>query len=204
LTSGDKRPNYFKVQGYTTGGCRVRDHKNFIIAVFFAGFCWYANAAAQDLLGRYTPEEALEFAVFYFMPRPNYMGSQWIVDYSTNKIIGYAPWDPQSRQYKIFSLKNEYYGFMRATVGEDNPPHYTQYAWYDKDNRYKAAVVTRLGGRPRTVDRPYGELGGEFQPFSIGNVPIPYFSREIEVDPLRRFPPEVDVSPVVPESLRVK
>ncbi len=132
----------------------MRDHKKFVIASFLATFCWYSNAVAQDLLGHYTPEEALQLAVFNAIPRPNYEGAQWLVDYNTDKIIGYAPWDPQSRQYKLFSLKNEYYGFMRATVGDDNPPHYTQYVWYDRDNRYKGAIVTRLGGRPRTVDRP--------------------------------------------------
>jgi hypothetical protein len=161
-------------------------------------------SSAQDLLQEYGPEEAMDFANFSFVPRPNYQGSFWIVDSATNKVIGYAPWNAQNRQWRLFNLKGEYKGLMQATIGSDRPPHYTQYAWYDKENRYKAAIVTRLGGRPRSPELPFGELGGEFLPYEIGNIPLEYPSVEIETDPLRRFPSGVDVSPITPEPLRAK
>ncbi len=161
-------------------------------------------AAGQDLLREYGPDEAVEFANFSFVPRPNYRGSFWIVDSADNKIIGFAPWNPQNRQWRLFNLKGEYKGFMQATIGSDKPPHYTQYAWYDKENKYKAAIVTRLGGRPRSPELRFGELGGEFLPFEIGNIPLEQPSIEIETDPLRRFPSGVDISPVAPEPLRAK
>jgi hypothetical protein len=172
-----------------------------VAAIFLAGISF---SSAQDLLQEYGPEEAMDFANFSFVPRPNYQGSFWIVDSATNKIIGYARWSAQNRQWRLFNLKSEYKGLMQATIGTDNPPHYTQYAWYDKENRYKAAIVTRLGGRPRSPGQPFGELGGEFLPYEIGNIPLEYPSLEIETDPLRRFPSGVDVSPITPEPLRAK
>lgn len=165
-------------------------------------FC--TMASAQDLLQEYGPEEAVDFANFSFVPRPNYQGSFWIVDSATNKVIGYAPWNAQNRQWRLFSLKNEYKGFMQATIGTDKPPHYTQYVQYDNENRYKVAIVTKLGGRPRSPERPFGELGGDFLPYEIGPIPLEYPSIEVQTDPLRRFPSGVDVSPIIPEPLRAK
>jgi hypothetical protein len=165
-------------------------------------FC--TMASAQDLLQESEPENAIDYANFSFVPRPNYQGSFWIVDSATNKIIGYAPWDAQNRQWRLFNLKNEYKGFMQATIGGGDPPYYTQYAWYDKDDRYKAAIVTKLGGRPRSAELPHGELGGDFLPYQIGNIPLEYPSIKVETDPLRRFPYGVDVSPITPEPLRAK
>ena len=144
-------------------------------------------SSAQDLLQEYGPEEAMDFANFSFVPRPNYQGSFWIVDSATNKVIGYAPWNAQNRQWRLFNLKSEYKGLMQATIGTDKPPHYTQYAWYDNENRYKAAIVTRLGGRPRSPERPFGELGGEFLPYEIGNIPLEYPSVEIADRPSTPF-----------------
>ncbi len=170
--------------------------------VWFLSFC--TLAAAQDFVQEYEPEEAFSFANFSFVFRANYAGAAWIVDSTTNKIIGYAPWSAENRQWRLFDLQGHYMGFMQATVGSDKPPHYTQYAWYDKENRYKAAIVTRLGGRPHTRELPFGELGGQMEPYEIGNIPVDYPSREVEIEPLRRFPPGVDVSPVQPERLKVK
>ncbi len=175
-----------------------------VVAGVVSTLAFCTMASAQDLLQEYGPEDAVDFANFSFVPRPNYQGSFWIVDSATNKIIGYAPWNAQNRQWRLFNLKGEYKGLMQATIGSDKPPHYTQYAWYDKESRYKAAIVTRLGGRPRSPELPFGELGGEFLPYEIGNIPLEYPSLEIETDPLRRFPSGVDVSPITPEPLRAK
>jgi hypothetical protein len=149
-----------------------------------------------DPLQDTTPEEALEGAFFYIAFKPNNQRVAWIFQGETDKIIGYAPWDPVSRRWTLFTLQNVYSGFLQATVGTTSPPHFKQYLWYDKENRYKGLFVARLGGRPVTPDLPFGELGGERDLYQIGNIPPRPPEYQIEVDPLRRFPSGVDVSPI--------
>jgi hypothetical protein len=172
-----------------------------VMALIGLGFilvpCAYASA---DPLGESTVEEALEGANFYIAPRPNYKGSFWVFNQENNDIIGHAPWDAVHRRWTLFTLTGEYFGFLQATVGAVDPPHFVQYLWYGKDNEYKGVFVAKLGGRPVTKDLPYGELGGELDLFREGDIPIPPPEYHFEVDPLKRFPEGVDASPVDPNA----
>jgi hypothetical protein len=67
---------------------------------------------------------------------------------------------------------------------------------YGKENDYKGVFVAGLGGRPVSPALPYGELGGSLALYEVGNLPVPQPAYQPEVDPLRRFPEGVDVSPV--------
>lgn len=151
-----------------------------------------------DVLEDRTVEEALEGANFFILPRPNFKGSFWIVDQEDNKIIGHAPWDPVKRRWTLFTLRDEYFGFIQATMGQTKPPHYKQYLWYDKYNRYKGVFVKHLGGHPVTPLLPFGELGGNLQLYEYGNTFLPLPSYKLEVEPLKQFPDGVDISPVEP------
>ncbi len=155
-----------------------------------------------DVFDDPIPDEVLEEANFYVAPRPNYEGSFWVFDQSTNKLIGYAPWDPIKRRWTLFSLNAEYKGFMQATVGSTSPRHFTQYLYYGKENQYKGVFVAALGGRPVTQDLPYGELGGALALNEVGNIPLALPAYQPETDPLRRFPEGVDISPVERPSMK--
>ncbi|MBI5248229.1 MAG: hypothetical protein HY912_01930 [Desulfomonile tiedjei] len=172
-----------------------------------AGLVWFvvlvlAGSPSADVFDDPLPDEILEGANFYIAPRPNYEGSFWVFDQSTNKVIGYAPWDSVNRRWTLFSLNAEYKGFIQATTGATNPPHFTQYLYYGRENQYKGVFVAALGGRPVSPDLPHGELGGSLALYEIGNLPVPAPTYEPEVDPLRRFPDGVDVSPVERPSMR--
>jgi hypothetical protein len=156
--------------------------------------------AGADPLQESTVEEALDGANFYIVKRPNYQGSFWVHNQENNDIIGHAPWDPVNRRWTLFTLTGEYFGFLQATVGAVSPPHFVQYLWYGKDNEYKGVFVAKLGGRPVTKDLPYGELGGELELFLEGDIPLPPPAYNIELDPLKRFPEGIDVSPVDPDA----
>jgi hypothetical protein len=149
-----------------------------------------------DVLEDPTVEELLEGANFVIVPRVNFKGSFWILDQETDKIIGHAPWDAVNRRWNLFTLNNEYYGFIQATIGSLNPRHFTQYLWYDKDNRYKGVFIANLGGRPVTPDLPFGELGGDLARYDYGNIPMTLPQFRLEVDPLKLFPDGVDVGPI--------
>lgn len=163
--------------------------------VCFVVVTW-AGSLSADVLGDLAPEETLDAANFYIAPRRNYEGSFWIFDQATNKIIGYAPWDPLTRRWTLFTLDSAYRGFIQATVGTTKPPHFTQYLYYGRENEYRGVFVAALGGRPVSKDLPYGELGGSLALYEVGNVPVAMPAYEPEVDPLRRFPEGVDISPV--------
>jgi hypothetical protein len=150
----------------------------------------------QGFIEERTPDQVLEGANFYLVPRPNFAGSFWIIEEANRNIVGHAPWDPVKRRYNLFNLRNEYQGWMQATMWQGKPDFYQQFLWYDKENRYKGVFIRTLGGRPTTPDLPFGELGGTLPVYLIGNIPIPQPSVEVETDPLRRFPEGVDVSPV--------
>jgi len=98
----------------------------------------------------------------------------------------------------LFTLTGKYGGFIQATIGVTKPPHNLQYLWYDKDNRYKGVFIAHLGGRPVTPELPFGELGGNLEIYPIGNIPLRPPSYEIELDPLKRFPEGVDITPIEP------
>jgi len=167
------------------------------ISLALLSLVWWSNMClGLGFIEEPTPDEVLETSNFYLMARPNFAGSFWIIEQGSNKIIGHAPWDPVKRRYTLFDLRNEYHGFMQATMGQNKPDFYKEFLWYDKENRYKGVFIRTLGGRPTTPDLPFGELGGMLWSYSIGNVPIPQPSYEIEVDPLKRFPEGVDISPV--------
>jgi hypothetical protein len=142
------------------------------------------------------PREPLETRSYYIAARPNYAGSNWVFDQRNNKIIGYAPWDSVQRRWTLFTLTGKYAGFVQATLGATNPVHYKQYLKYDKDNRYKGVLIARLGGRPLTKDRPYGELGGSLDLYEIGNIPMTRPSYQLQIDPLLRFPEGVEFAPI--------
>lgn len=117
---------------------------------------------------------------FKLVPAINYKNRSWVVRNQDLKLIGYSTWDELQKRYTIFNFRNEYRGYIQATIGQnlspgiwkDEPPHYyTQYLWYWSDNRYLKFVVPSLGGRPPVLNVPHGELGGDFRQYTQGNVP---------------------------------
>ncbi len=168
-----------------------------MIAVVSAG-----STSSADVLRDPGVDEVFEQANFRLAPRGNYEGAFRIVDEGTGDVIGYAPWDPQNRRWTLFTLRSDYRGFLQATLGDPSPPHYTQYLYYDRDNRYLGVFIADLGGRPATPDLPYGELGGSLNFYAIGLRPIEMPRLEPETEPLRRFPPGVDIGPVPVPSLK--
>jgi hypothetical protein len=117
---------------------------------------------------------------FKLVPAINWQGRQWVIRNQDLHRIGYATWDELQKRYIIFNLRDEYRGFIQATIGQnlsndiwkDKPPHYyTQYLWYWSDNRYIRFVATSLGGRPPVMNLPQGELGGDFRQYTQGNIP---------------------------------
>lgn len=123
-------------------------------------------------------KEPVDSTPFTIVNRGNYENVGWITSTVSGKIIGYAPWDAVNKRFTLMSLTSQYRGFVQATVGErgnpdlKKPEHYMQYLWYDRNNLYKGIFITTLGGRPRTRDLPYGEMGGQLVAHSIGNIPL--------------------------------
>lgn len=179
--------------GVRIGGC---------ILLVLSGVLFLNPNSSADVLSERSPDETLQHSNFRIVPRPNYQGAFWVVEEGTGKIIGYAPWHAVSRRWTLFNLKGQYRGFLQATMGTPAPPHYKQYLYYDDLNRYKGVYIADLGGRPVTRDLPYGELGGGLAYNAMGNIPVPLPDLRIEVDPLKRFPDGVDVSPITPPSAR--
>lgn len=186
-----------------------------LMVIFLCAGCPPVLAQEQDAAG-----ETSELVDFYITARPNYEGAQWVISERTEKIIGYAPWNPIQRRWTLFSLRGTYEGFIQATMGEagfgwyrsekevrsnlqenvapEEPPFFTQYLWYDKHNRYKGLFVPRLGGRPPTYKLPYGELGGQLIYYAKGDIqsePPPY---QLEVHPLRRLMRGIETKPIDP------
>jgi hypothetical protein len=109
---------------------------------------------------------------FKLVPAINWQGRFWVVRNQDNVRIGYAQWNEEARRYTIFNLREEYRGFLQATVGtpitRDNVGNvqageFRQFLWYWPDNVYRMWAVRTLGGRPRLPNLPYGELGGNLQ-----------------------------------------
>lgn len=173
-----------------------------VAPVFICLCLWWGNPAypEEDPLLHPSADQILETADFYLVARPNYAGSYWILRQDDDDLIGYAPYDSSTRRWTLFSLKGGYHGFIQAVIGDEENQYFTHLLWYGKDNGYKGLFVSRLGGRPITPDLPYGELGGERLPYLVGNIPMALPSLELELDPLKRFPEGVDVSPVKPPS----
>ena len=69
---------------------------------------------------------------------------------------------------------------------------------YDKDNRYTGVLIARLGGRPATKDRPSKNLEVPRALSYFGNIPITLPSYQLQLDPLKRFPEGVEVTPIEP------
>jgi hypothetical protein len=164
--------------------------------LFFWGmFLLSLPLGATPIVSDKMKEELVE-ANFIIVPRPNYAGSFWIIDQADNNIVGYAPWDKIKRRWTLFNLRGDYQGFIQANTGSDDPPHYTQYLWYDKNNAYKGVFVASLGGRPTTPDLPYGEIGGNLNYYAKGNIPVQPPTYEIETDPLKLFHEGIEVDPL--------
>jgi hypothetical protein len=140
--------------------------------------------------------EAMSKAEFFIQPRANYEGAQWIYDQDTNEIIGYAPWDSLKRRWTLFDLHGKYHGFIQATIGSTNPPHYTQYLWYGPENNYKGVFIAQLGGRPTSEKLPQGELGGGLVVYEKGNIPPVMPELKLEIDPSKTWPEGVEPDPV--------
>lgn len=173
-----------------------------IVLVLMGISLWSISSvcAEEDPLMKPTPEEVLETADFYLRLRPNYARSYWIVRQDDDDLVGIAPYDSAKRRWTLMSLRGEYYGFIQALIGDEVNQWFTQLLWYGKENEYKGFFVARLGGRPVTPDLPFGELGGEMLLYPMGNLPMEQPHYEIEVDPLRRFPEGVEVTPIKPPS----
>lgn len=134
---------------------------------------------------------------FKLVPAINYQDRFWVVRSKDLHHIGYSTWDHLQKRFVIFNFRNEYRGFIQATVGQNlstdiwknKPPHfYTQYLWYWSDNRYLRFVVPSLGGRPPVMKLPHGELGGDFRQYTEGNIPGNI--------PLRQGKPSLAIEPL--------
>lgn len=126
--------------------------------------------------------------------RGNYENRRWIVSIRTGQIIGYAPWDDVSKRFTLFNLDSKYMGFVQATVGElRKPEDFTQYLRYDRDNDYTGVMIKSLGGRPRTPTLPFGELGGQLNPYLIGNLALKLSGLYTYIDVVRA-PMGMDIS----------
>jgi hypothetical protein len=165
-----------------------------------------------------TPES--EMAYFHMRERPNYAGAQWVYDDRTEKLVGYAPWDPIRRRWTLFSRDGKYKGFIQATLGDDGsdyfrrakevrnnlqfgvpnerPPRFTQYLWYDSHNKYRGLLVKRLGGRPASVRLPDGELGGQLEYFRRGDIQSESPLYQKQVHPLKQMMEGIEVNPIDP------
>jgi len=178
--------------------------------ITFLLLCLMATGArTADLeglsLGRPLPavpeeeKEPVDFTPFIIVNRGNYENVGWITSTDSGKIIGYAPWDAANKRFTLLSLTSQYRGFVQATVGERGnpdlrkPEHYLQYLWYDRNNIYKGTFITTLGGRPRTRDLPFGEMGGQLVAHNIGNIPIGPMGIALRID-YARPPMGMDIS----------
>lgn len=145
---------------------------------------------------------------FKLVPAINYQGRSWVIRNQDGVRIGWAGWDDVNRRYTIFNLRDEYRGFLQATIGMHNvkdelgnilPHHYTQYLWYWSDNLYRMLAVRTLGGRPpKTYKLPYGELGGDLQNYGdlniAGIVPLrPVSAGGSPIEPIKG-PAGIDIS----------
>lgn len=175
------------------GGCGVVRIVLLIgIIIVIAGF----SAAEALVRDDDRVAEALSNAEFYIQPRANYDGAQWIYDQDTNQIIGYAPWDAIKRRWTLFDLHGKYQGFIQATIGSANPPHYTQYLWYGPENKYKGVFIAQLGGRPVSETLPQGELGGGLVVYEKGNIQPVMPELKLELDPSKTWPEGVEPDPI--------
>lgn len=160
-------------------------------------------ASAQEdalLQPELTPEEVFETQNFYLRYLPNYARAHWVFRQDNHHLIGFAPYDAVNRRWTLISLGGKYCGYIQTLIGDERTDYSKHLAWYGRENQYKGFFVSRLGGRPITPDLPYGELGGEWIIYHIGNFPLELPTYWLEVDPLRRFTEGIDVSPVRPPS----
>ena len=134
----------------------------------------------------YVPENQknpIDFTPFVLRGRPNYPNVSWIIGVRSGERIGYAPWDTYNKRWNLISMYSQYRGFIQATLGERAPhEHYRQYLWYDRNNQYKGVYIATLGGRPKTPDLPFGELGGQLTNYDIGNIPLGPMSMTVSIN----------------------
>lgn len=144
---------------------------------------------------------------FKLVPAINYQDRFWVVRNKDLVRIGWAAWDSVYRRYTIFNLRDEYRGYLQATIGKHNtkdkdgnilPHDFRQFLWFWGDNRYRMLAVRTLGGRPpKTYKLPYGELGGDLQNFAqgniAGNVPLRWGKHFGAIEPIKG-PAGIDIS----------
>lgn len=131
-----------------------------------------------------------------------YNDRNWVVRIPDDTTVGYASWDRINRRYTLFNLHGDYRGIIQAIIGQQFIKHervdiwhqdYRQFIFYFKDNVYRGVMIASLGGRPKTEKLPYGELGGSYDLYSIGNIPLSPPSTSIYIDPANR-PMGIDIS----------
>jgi len=173
-----------------------------VVSLFLAceaAFCQRTFFDPRDI-GKPIPyileeeKDNVDIIPYVLVNRGNYENRNWIVSVRTGQIIGYAPWDDVSKRFTLLNLDSKYMGFVQATVGElRKPEDYTQYLRYDRDNDYTGVMIKSLGGRPRTPTLPFGELGGQLNPYLIGNLALKLPGLYTYVDVVRA-PMGMDIS----------
>jgi len=103
--------------------------------------------------------------------------------------------DAIKRRWTLFDLHGKYQGFIQATIGSANPPHYTQYLWYGPENKYKGVFIAQLGGRPVSETLPQGELGG-VSSFTKKQYPTCDARVEVGTRPSKTWPEGVEPDPI--------
>ncbi|MGP8284193.1 MAG: hypothetical protein ACLQT6_15955 [Desulfomonilaceae bacterium] len=155
-----------------------------------------------DALHPPDEKDITENTHFKITPMLNYTDNYWVIRIRDDKIVGYAPWDKINRRWTIFNLHGDYRGFIQAIIGQQFIKHqrvdiwyqyYTQYLWYFKDNIYRGVMIASLGGRPKTPNLPYGELGGSLDLYAFGNIPVKFQSLFVGIDPVQP-PMGIDIS----------
>jgi hypothetical protein len=173
-----------------------------MIALFFL-FCSASGTRGATLnpldIGKpisVVPEyerEPVDTTPFNLKRRGNYY-ADWVISNRSGNIIGYAPWDNVKKRWTLFSMYSQYMGFIQATIGDfKHPEHYMQHLRYDRNNKYHDVFLTSLGGRPKTPERPFGELGGELTPYIIGNIPLGPMNMALYID-YAKLPMGIDIS----------
>ena len=72
-----------------------RINMGILILLSVIAFLWHGSLAVADDSAKPDPIDSQNF---YFEPRPMYKDTFWIVEKGTNKLIGYAKWDPILRR----------------------------------------------------------------------------------------------------------
>jgi hypothetical protein len=172
--------------------------RKFMTAFCVAIICVMNVFAQAPLIEMTDDKDAVDRSKFILIRRPNLVGSYWVVRIKDVQIIGHSRWNPYNRKWTLFNLYDEYRGYLQALIGDDPNEHYIQRTWYDRDNRYIGTFISHLGGRPKSPNLPFGELGGGMDIYRVGNVPLDYATLLYDIDPIKKVAPMgIDIS-IVP------